>query len=283
MRASFYPEIFTLAPTIGVSVRIENSFIPVQGVGEHTERQLWQRGITDWNAFDPTVVGPTLGSRIETYIEEARDRLAEAEVSFFANSFPQRSYWRLYENFSEETCFVDIESTGLDFDHHVVTVVSLYQDGETTTLVRGDDLTSERLQRHLDAASVIASFNGARFDLPFLKRSFDISVDIPHIDLMYPCRRIGLQGGLKRIERELGIDRDGPDIGGREAIDLWHASERGDDDALEQLIRYNRDDTENLESLMEVVTGTLHDRVYGDIVPDEPSRSNEDIRAYLKE
>ncbi|RLM48905.1 ribonuclease H-like domain-containing protein, partial [Halorubrum sp. Atlit-28R] len=58
-----------------------------------------------------------------------------------------------------------------------------------------------------------------------------------------------------------GIDRDRPDISGRDAVRLWREYERGDESALDTLVSYNREDTVNLERLMETVTGKLHDRV----------------------
>jgi uncharacterized protein YprB with RNaseH-like and TPR domain len=74
---------------------------------------------------------------------------------------------------------------------------------------------------------------------------------------MYPCRSLGLTGGLKAVEREVGIDRDRPDLLGRDAVRLWREYERGDEGALETLVSYNRDDTENLQTLIELVTTRL--------------------------
>jgi len=74
---------------------------------------------------------------------------------------------------------------------------------------------------------------------------------------MYPCKRIGLSGGLKPIEKEIGIERDRPDLSGRDAVRLWREYERGDDDALDTLVSYNREDTKNLRTLADTVTETL--------------------------
>jgi len=65
---------------------------------------------------------------------------------------------------------------------------------------------------------------------------------------MYPCKRIGLSGGLKPIEKEIGIERDRPDLSGRDAVRLWREYERGDDDARDTLVSYNREDTKNLRT-----------------------------------
>jgi len=106
------------------------------------------------------------------------------------------------------------------------------------------------------------SFNGKRFDQPFVEHNFDVSVDAPHLDLMYLCRRLDLTGGLKQIERDLGIDRDGMDVDGREAVRLWHRYEDGDEAALDKLVEYNRYDTQNLQTLLDTVAGRLHEDVF---------------------
>jgi len=250
-------------------VRIENSFIPVRGVGETTERRLWETGVTHWDEFDGSVVGSTVADRIETFIDEGRTHLERGDISVFAEALPAASRWRCYENVSDETCFLDIETTGLSAETNDVTTVSLHQGGETKTFVKERDLTSDRLTRELEEAALLVTFNGQRFDVPFLETCFDVTIDVPHVDLMYPCKKIGLDGGLKPIEQELGIDRDMPDISGRDAVRLWREYERGDDGALETLIEYNRADTANLEPLMEIVADRLHERVFEAALADD--------------
>lgn len=243
-------------------MRIENSFLPVRGVGERTERRLWRDGITHWDDFETSHVGRVTGRRVAEFIDTAHERLDAGDAAFFYDALPSGSRWRLYENFRAETCFFDIETTGLRPAHSDVTTVSFHRDGETTTLVRGRNLTRAALDAELSRAGVLVSFNGKRFDVPFLESTFGLDIDTPHIDLMYPCRRLDLTGGLKAIERTVGIERDSPDISGRDAVRLWHAYERGDEASLEKLVAYNRADTVNLESLMEVVADRLHETVF---------------------
>ena len=82
----------------------------------------------------------------------------------------------------------------------------------------------------------------------------DIFENHGHIDLRFALRRLGYRGGLKSIERQLGIRR--PDevagIDGFEAVRLWYRYLRGDGKALDTLVSYNRQDVENMRPLMEL-------------------------------
>ncbi|WP_336025406.1 ribonuclease H-like domain-containing protein [Halobellus salinisoli] len=247
-------------------MRIENSFVPAEGIGEGRERSLWESGILTWGEFDPAraPLGPKTGERVESFVSEALERLDDGDARYFGERFPSGEVWRFYENFRNEALFFDIETTGLDSRREDVTTVSFTRGGDTSTLIRGEDLTDEALRERFRDAPLVVSFNGKQFDVPFLEDNFDVSIDAPHLDLMFPCRRIDLTGGLKSIEQEVGIDRDRPDLSGRDAVRLWYQYERdGDDDALDTLVSYNRDDTENLQNLADVVTRRLHDDSLG--------------------
>ena len=244
-------------------MHVENCFVGAKGIGETLERRLWRHGITRWDAFTPACegIGDTRAERIESFIDEGRRALDREEVRYFDRTFPDGARWRLYETFRDQTCFFDIETTGLDRYRDVVTTVTLHQDGDTRTLVRGDDLTDETLAAAFEDAGLLVTFNGASFDVPFLEASFDIDLDHPHLDLMPTCRKLGLSGGLSAVERDLGIERGLPDVDGREAVRLWHEHERGVDGALERLIAYNREDAVNMETVLEEVVDELEAQV----------------------
>ena len=95
---------------------------------------------------------------------------------------------------------------------------------------------------------MLVSFYGTRFDLPMLARTFDFTCLPPHIDLMHEARAYGYTGGLKSIERSLGIRRTANEEGdGEMAVRLWrsHADE-GDDSSLVRLLQYNARDVRSL-------------------------------------
>ncbi len=135
------------------------------------------------------------------------------------------------------------------------------------TFIRGIDLAE--LPAYLRRYKVLVTFNGAHFDLPVMRNAFPTLPSLLHIDLKHPLRRLGLRGGLKRIERKMGLDRPDDLAGytGSDAVKLWRRYERGDDDALDALIGYNREDVENLRPLMDYAYGGLKARYLGGPAP----------------
>lgn len=243
-------------------MRLENSFIGAEGVGEVTERTLWEAGVTHWSEFDGETVGPTRAANIRSFLETATDRLADRDAAFFTDALPDTERWRLYENFRDRACFFDIETTGLDPQRNRVTTVSFHTDGDTRTLVRGDDLTPAAVAAELDRADLLVTYNGSRFDIPFLESTLDVSVRTPHLDAMRVCHALDLTGGLTSAESALGVERSRPDISGRDAVRLWREHESGVDGALETLIEYNREDTINLRAVMDAAVTELDDRLF---------------------
>lgn len=250
-------------------MRIENSFILAPGIGEKTEQKLWKNGVTHWDEVQDTrVISDNKRSKLENFLTKARKNLEVGNSVFFGDKLPNKEVWRTYRNFQESACFFDIETTGLDKQRNKVTTVSVYRNGESKTLVRGQDLNAENLRKEFHEASVIVSFNGKMFDRPFLEHNFDVQIQNPHIDLMHTCKRINLSGGLKKIEKDLGINRDLEDIDGRQAIRLWKKYENNNnEEALQKLIRYNQYDAENLQQLLETVHKQLTDRFFRTHVP----------------
>lgn len=245
-------------------MRLENSFILAPGVGKKTEKKLWKEGVTHWDHFESCgVIGGNRHGNVCEFLETARKNLEVGNTVFFGDKLPSKELWRLYRNFRQDACFFDIETTGLDADRNKVTTVSFHRGGDDVTLVQGEDLTRERLKQEIFRSSMLVSFNGKRFDQPFLEQNFDMNINTPHIDLMYPCKRLGMTGGLKKVEKQLGIERELEDIDGREAIRLWKKYERkGDQKALDKLVKYNRYDARNLKQLLEEVHSRLTQEVY---------------------
>ncbi|PSG98592.1 MAG: exonuclease [Nanohaloarchaea archaeon SW_7_43_1] len=245
-------------------MKLENSFILAPGIGEKTEQKLWKNNVTHWDEVSQTnAIGNTRRETLEGFLKKARKNLKVGNSYFFGDKLPNKSLWRAYRNFEEDACFFDIETTGLDKSRNRVTTIAFHRNGETRTLVRGQNLTRENIQREISNSSMLVTFNGKKFDQPFLEHSFDLDVDTTHLDLMYPCKRIGLSGGLKKIEKQIGIDRDLEDVDGREAVRLWKKYEnKNNEDALDKLVEYNGYDARNLQELAEIIHERLESRFY---------------------
>ncbi len=255
-------------------MRIQTSFIQIDGVGEITERELWEAGVTRWEeAAEETWLRKNQRQAIESFAAEARPRVDAADIAYFSDRLPGGEQWRLTDTFGDRCTALDIETTGLDQFRDHVTAVSVHGPKGTETLVRGRDLNRGRLDELVADIDLLVTFNGKRFDVPFLESAFGIEVDVPHLDLMYPCRKLGLTGGLKAVECRLGIDREVPDVDGREAVRLWHQHEAGDEEALDRLIRYNREDTRTLLPIVEHLHWTLEREIFEPYVPtDSPAQ-----------
>ncbi|MFB6208128.1 MAG: ribonuclease H-like domain-containing protein [Candidatus Nanohaloarchaea archaeon] len=242
-------------------MKIQNSFILAPGVGEKTEQKLWKSGVTHWDQLSDSDIRKK--DSIQNFLEKARKNLEVGNSVFFGDKLPGNELWRLYRNFEDSANFFDIETTGLSPEKNRVTTVSFHRDGESKTLVRGEDLTRENLERELHKSGMLVSFNGKRFDQPFLEKNLGVNIELPHVDLMYLFKRLGYTGGLKSIEKQLGVDRELEDVDGREAVRLWKQYERNNDEsALDKLVRYNQYDARNLQELMEMVHRKLTGRVF---------------------
>jgi len=155
--------------------------------------------------------------------------------------------------------YLDIETTGLTPDWCEITVIGIHlcrgQDVDSVQLV-GRDITVEGILEALEGVDVLYTYNGSRFDLPFIHAQLGLNLEhhFPHRDLMYDCWRKNLRGGLKGVERQLGIKRRLADMDGLQAVKLWWKYvETFDLDALDTLLEYNKEDVVNLKVLKEML------------------------------
>lgn len=247
---------------------IRRTFLILPSVGRVTERSLWEQGIRNWDDFlaveKPKGFSRERKARLDPHLEEADELLQKDQTGYFTKVLPSREHWRMFDRFEEDTAFLDIETDGLSSDA-TVTVVGVHRNHETRTLVRGRGLNSESLKKTLDGCKLLVTFNGSSFDIPMLEYRFPFAIpNIPHFDLRHTCARIGLKGGLKSIERQLGMARpkEVDYVTGEQAVYLWHLWERkGRENALKLLTRYNAEDTENLKPLARHVYDCMRQKV----------------------
>jgi uncharacterized protein YprB with RNaseH-like and TPR domain len=233
---------------------LEQTFVHIQKIGPKTEKRLWDRGFHTWRHFldhHQTIFSPARDAFIREELESSIAHLAD--IRYFSERLPSSEMWRIFETFKDKVVYLDIETSGLYQDVDEITVIGLYDGRTVQSFVNGKNL--EEFETAIASYDLAITFNGTRFDLPFIRRCFKhISLPPAHIDLCFFLRKLGYKGGLKSIEKQVGLIREEEveGLGGFEAVLLWQAYQQGDQDALNRLVRYNRADIVNLEPLMKM-------------------------------
>ena len=233
---------------------IRNTFCHVPSISERTESYLWKSGIHTWDD-SPELHRTRLSARkidsIRTAIVESAFALERQDPNYFGEMLPANQHWRLFREFRSSLAYVDIETTGMmghSGDH--ITTIALYDGGSIRSYVHGENL--QAFKEDIRKYTIVVTYNGKCFDVPFIERYFGIRLTHAHIDLRYVLGSLGYRGGLKGCERQLGIDRrDLHDVDGYFAVVLWNEYLRaGKQNALETLLAYNIEDVINLETLL---------------------------------
>lgn len=232
---------------------LKKTFSHIDGISENTENILWNNGINSWEEFlkkhhELDFLPQSKLEKIKSELFFSKEELSKGNIHYFKNKLKDKEHYRLV-NFGK-ICYLDIETTGLSKYTDDMTMVGIY-DGETAkSYVLGQNLEEARIR--LKEFDIIVTFNGKSFDLPFIEHKFKEKFNFIHLDLRYLLKEFGLAGGLKNIERELGITRseEVKDVDGREAVRLWRKYKYGDKNALKTLLEYNKEDIVNLKFLL---------------------------------
>lgn len=232
---------------------LSESFVLLPSIRARREQTIWEQGIKSWEDFNSakTIKGISKRNK-ENYdllLQIASRQLNSKNAIFFSSLMRFSDQWRLYNDFKDEAVYLDIETNGY---YSGITVVGLSDGFETKTFVRGFNLDKNLIAKELAKYQIIVTFNGASFDLPVLLRYFGLKINLPHVDLRFVCQKTGYSGGLKSIEKQLGIHRreEVQSITGEDAVYLWEMwKSTGDREYLEKLVMYNEEDILNLRPL----------------------------------
>jgi uncharacterized protein YprB with RNaseH-like and TPR domain len=234
---------------------IQNTFQHFAGIGEKTERKLWEQGVLTWDQLEEAATelfSQKRAALIAGQIDESREAFESNEFRYFTEKLKSTHTWRVLPHVTSGIAFLDIETTGLGFppESHT-TSVAIMVDGKL--FVEHEQAAKLQLiERVNDEAKLIVSFNGLGFDLPFLRRETGLLFDQCHLDLCVWLRRHDVRGGLKKIQLSFPHlhQRSSMDIDGFDAVRLWRMHQQGVPRAIETLMTYNAEDTICLEPLM---------------------------------
>ncbi len=248
---------------------LQKTFIHIEGVGEKTERRLWQHGADSWDAYlaapERFPLPAVRRAQAVDVLAHSSSALVEGDFRFFARRLQGRHHWRALPSFAGRVAYLDIETNGAT-GPDCVTVIGLYREGQVHQFVRGENLLD--FPDALDEVAVLVTFFGAGFDLPVLRETFPLlRFDQLHVDLCPALRRLGFSGGLKKIEAAVGLQRSRATAGlsGWDAVRLWHEYLHGREASLHTLLQYNAEDIVHLAPLADLVYRELRRHVEGDI------------------
>ncbi|EPG74104.1 rnase H family [Leptospira fainei serovar Hurstbridge str. BUT 6] len=233
---------------------LEHTFCHLPGINTVEEGSLWQRGILNWESLREEFLlkakspDDTYSRLVLDSIEFSKKELERNNWDYFFFALPNDQKWRLFPHIRSKLLYLDIETSGLSREDFI-TVVGTYDGVMFKEFLRGrdmDDFPEKVLSSH-----ILVSYNGVAFDVPFIEKEFGRKFKNRHFDLMYLLRSLGYRGGLKGCEKALGITRNLPyEVNGADAVRLWWQYVQYDDlEALDLLLRYNREDVMHLELL----------------------------------
>jgi uncharacterized protein YprB with RNaseH-like and TPR domain len=237
-----------------LSLMLKRTFIHLPKVGPATELHFWREGFQTWENFLEAKDVPGLSqarlAALQCDLENSLGHLDKPD--YFGARLPAGERWRLFKQYQPRTAYLDIETTGANWPNLSVTVIGLYDGRSFHQFVLGENIFD--FLDIIDEFQMLVTFNGSQFDLPVLQAFFGgRPFRQTHIDLRFVLARLGYKGGLKKIEPRFGLSRP-PDLAGLDGYDavlLWERARRGNRMARNLLLRYNREDVINLESLME--------------------------------
>ncbi|MDL2307066.1 ribonuclease H-like domain-containing protein [Desulfovibrio sp. OttesenSCG-928-C06] len=232
---------------------LTHTFLHLSGVGKAHDAKLREHGLLCWNdvlgATQLPFKNATLRNALLAGAEESCRRLEDGDALWFSERLPISEQWRLYPHFHGGAAYVDIETTGLSWPSGGITSIALYDGKEVKVYVQGRNL--DDFMEDIARYSLLVTWNGRAFDAPFIRKAFGIPLQMAHLDLFPVFRSLGIKGGLKKVEKFLGLEREGLDgVDGYMAILLWREFMRtGEESVLETLLAYNVEDVLSLEIL----------------------------------
>src|SRR3990172_4001830 len=239
-----------------------NTFQHLSGISGKKELELWRSGVNTWTDFERSrnyqLALLTSDDSENSPLYRSQKALKEEDADFFVRRLVPKEYYRIALNFHKHTMFLDIETTGLSKYYDTITLIGWSIGREYGVLIQGD--SDKAFREAIAKAKTIVTFNGSLFDLPFMRKKIkDSNLSPCHVDLRFLAKRVGLSGGKKAIEKEIGLRRskDLENIEGKTAALLWYKYRWGDQGALKQLISYNHADIEGMKVILDKVVERL--------------------------
>jgi uncharacterized protein len=221
------------------------------------EKDLWRRGIRNWNDLLCQSAVHDADDRyaeLQGAIARSQKAVASQNAEFFLQELPKQEWFRIYPVFRSQLHFLDIETDSLS-ENATITCLSIMNEGTMVTFMETEGL--ESAAEPLASVQIAVTFNGTGFDIPRLMRRFPTFYPKYHLDLAQILKKRKVHGTLKDVASRFGWSRDGADgaiKNGREAAQAWGTFlQSGDRSILGSLRRYNQEDVQILEFVLQTL------------------------------
>jgi len=251
---------------------IYGAFLQFPHIGRKRRACLVNAGIDTWQELPECCPAALCGFRglwNELCHDAAcyRRQIEDGDWASVAAMICSSERWRLLADCWENIVYLDIETSGVDANSEVTTI-SCWDGKSLRLFLRGENL--EDFLDYAETVPIFATFNGASFDMPKLCRHFHVPELFRgiHVDLRWVFYHAGWTGGLKTIEKKLGIQRpeDLQETDGLEAIELWDEwRDTKNPSARQKLLRYCAADTITLRQAAAQLLKKLGCSTKGDI------------------
>lgn len=172
---------------------------------------------------------------------------------------------------SEDYCIIDIETTGLSRQYHQVILIGILYNQNNQIVIqqffaekpKEEILILKEFANLYQNFPCVITYNGAAFDIPFLKHRFKHHNlewhfdDALHIDVLQCLRKDKLKSQLenlklKTVERFLGIHRTDT-ISGQDSVLLYKEYVKNPSSSLEKtILLHNYEDIYYLNKLLHI-------------------------------
>lgn len=233
---------------------IDKTFQLIKGIGPVAEKKLWELGFKNWKdiieSTCPENFSSSLWEKLTSELPAINRALSNFKITEIKKYIPKKLRWQLVPTFLDQIAYLDIETTGLFPNDNYITTIAVYDGNKIYNFIRDQNLYE--FPKFIKSYNAITTFNGKQFDIPFIKQEMNIEIPHIHFDLRFLLYHLGYSGGLKKIEKKLGINRgDLKDLDGYCAVLLWKKYKRTKNERyLKTLLAYNNEDVINLEILL---------------------------------
>ncbi len=245
---------------------IERNFEFIRGIGPQYQQKLRQSGCYVWDDVfsrpKPIGISDHLWESIQTSITLAQNALKAKKISQLRSLFPNQAHWALIPYFLDDIAYLDIETTGLDPQRHQITTIAVFDGSKVYDFIEGENLAE--FPAFIQKYRCLCTFYGKGFDVPFMEKQLKMSFNHLHFDVCFLFRKIGIKGGLKRIEKKFNISRGNlTGVDGAAAVILWKKYVKTKNRAyLDTLLAYNNEDVLNLPILLIEAYNRIAERKY---------------------